>query len=89
MHFYQPSPTDHPERHLNTLVAMICGLTGGERAHLSTIADHAPGNGADHGAPDPSAAARSGSQMGAAFSGATGSPEDNLGLRPENLKRKK
>ncbi len=41
------------------------------------------------GAPDHSAAARSVSQMGAAFSHSTGSPEDNLGLRPENLKRKK
>ena len=47
MQFYQPYPTGHQERHLNTLVAMICGLTGGERAHLSTIADHAPSNGTD------------------------------------------
>ncbi len=42
MQFYQPAPTGHQERHLNTLVAMICGLTGGHHAHLSTIADHAP-----------------------------------------------
>ena len=39
--FYQPRPTGHRERHLNTLGALICGLTGGQRAHLSTIADHA------------------------------------------------
>ncbi len=47
MQFYQPRPTGHRERHLNTLVALICGLTGGQRAHLSTIADHAPSGGAD------------------------------------------
>src|SRR3954447_4590732 len=47
MQFYQPHPTGHQERHLNTLVALICGLTGGQSAHLSTIADHAPSNGAD------------------------------------------
>jgi hypothetical protein len=47
MQFYHPQPTGHQERHLNTLVALICGLTGGQRAHLSTIADHAPSNGAD------------------------------------------
>ena len=47
MQFYHPQPTGHRERHLNTLVALICGLTGGQRAHLSTIADHAPSNGAD------------------------------------------
>ncbi len=47
MQFYHPRPTGHRERHLNTLVAMICGLTGGQRAHLSTIADHAPSGGAD------------------------------------------
>ncbi len=41
------------------------------------------------GAPDRSAAERSVSQTGAAFSGSTGSPEDTLGLRPENLKQKK
>ena len=41
------------------------------------------------GAPDHSAAARSVSQLGVAISGSTGSPDDNLGLRPENPKRKK
>jgi hypothetical protein len=46
MHFYQPRPTGHREQHLNTLVALICGLTGGRHAHLPTIADHAPSNGA-------------------------------------------
>jgi hypothetical protein len=47
MQFYQPRPTGHRERHLNTLVALICGLAGGHRAHLSTIADHAPSGPAD------------------------------------------
>ena len=42
MQCYHPRPTGHRERHLNTLVALMCGLTGGQRAHLSTIADHAP-----------------------------------------------
>ncbi len=42
MRFYQPRPTGHQERHVQTLVALIWGLTGGQRAHLSTIADHAP-----------------------------------------------
>jgi hypothetical protein len=46
MQFYQPRPTGHREKHLNTLVAMICGLTGGKHAHLPAIADHAPSNGA-------------------------------------------
>jgi hypothetical protein len=47
MQFFQPRPTGQRERHLNTLIAMICGLVGGQRAHLSTIADHAPSGGAD------------------------------------------
>lgn len=47
MQFYQPRPTGHRERHLSTLVAMICGLTGGQRAHLSAMADHAPSGTAD------------------------------------------
>ena len=47
MQFFHPQPTGHRERHLNTLVAMICGLTGGQSAHLPTIADHAPSHGAD------------------------------------------
>ena len=47
MQFYQPHPTGHQERHLNTLVALICGLAGAQRAHLSSIADHAPSHGAD------------------------------------------
>jgi Transposase DDE domain len=46
MQFYQPRPTGQREKHLNTLVALICGLVGGRHAHLSTIADHAPSNGA-------------------------------------------
>jgi len=45
MQFYRPRPTGHREKHLNTLVALICGLTGGKHAHLSTIADHAPSSG--------------------------------------------
>ena len=47
MQFFQPRPTGQRERHLNTLIAMICGLVGGQRAHLSTIADHAPSGGAN------------------------------------------
>ncbi len=47
MQFFQPQPTGHRERHLTSLVAMICGLVGGQRAHLSTMADHAPSGGAD------------------------------------------
>ena len=43
---YQPRPTGHREQHLNTLVAMICGLIGGKHAHLPMIADHAPSHGA-------------------------------------------
>ena len=46
MQFYQPHPTGHREKHLNTLVAMICGLTGGRHAHLPMMADHAPSYGA-------------------------------------------
>ena len=46
MQFYQPRPQGHREQHLNTLVALICGLTGGKHAHLPTIADHAPSFGA-------------------------------------------
>ncbi len=42
-----PQLTGHRERHLNTLVAMICGLAGGQHAHLATIADHAPSGSAD------------------------------------------
>jgi hypothetical protein len=44
MQFFQPRPTGHREKHLNTLCALICGLTGGKHAHLPTIADHAPSN---------------------------------------------
>ncbi len=47
MQFYQPRPSGHRECHLNTLVALICGLAGGQRAHLATIADHAPSGNAD------------------------------------------
>ncbi|PDW00406.1 hypothetical protein [Candidatus Chloroploca asiatica] len=46
MQFYALRPTGHREKHLRTLVALICGLTGGKHAHLPTIADHAPSNGA-------------------------------------------
>jgi hypothetical protein len=46
MQFF-PRLTGHRERHLNTLVALICGLAGGQRAHVSTIADQAPSGGAD------------------------------------------
>lgn len=44
MQFYRPRPSGQREQHLNTLVALICGLAGGKHAHLSTIADHAPSN---------------------------------------------
>src|SRR3712207_5245125 len=47
MQFYQPRPTGHRERHLNTLDALSCGLRGGNHAKLSTIADHAPSVTAD------------------------------------------
>ena len=47
MQFFHPQPTGHRARHMNTLVAMICGLAGGQSAHLSTMADHAPSGGAD------------------------------------------
>ena len=46
LQFYQPRPSGQREKHLNTLVALICGLTGGKHAHLPMIADHAPSNGA-------------------------------------------
>jgi hypothetical protein len=39
---YDPHPTGHRQRHFTTLVALICGLVGGQCAHLSQIADHAP-----------------------------------------------
>ena len=42
-----PSPVSgQRERHFHTLVALICGLAGGQSAHLATIADHAPSGGA-------------------------------------------
>ncbi len=44
LQFYQPRPTGHREKHLNTLVALICGVVGSKHAHLPTIADHAPSN---------------------------------------------
>src|SRR3954454_8480485 len=47
MQFFHPRPTGHQERHFNTLTALICGLAGSQRAHLSAIADHAPSHGAD------------------------------------------
>ena len=46
MQFYQPRPSGHREKHLTTLVALICGLVGGKHAHLPSIADHAPCAGA-------------------------------------------
>jgi hypothetical protein len=46
MQRYTPRPAGHREQHLNTLVALICGLVGGRHAHLPTIADHAPSHGA-------------------------------------------
>lgn len=46
MHFFPPL-TGHRHRHRNTLVALIGGVAGGQRAHLTAIADHAPSNGAD------------------------------------------
>jgi hypothetical protein len=46
MQFFQPRLTGHRERHFNTLVAMICGLVGAQRAHLGHMADHAPSHGA-------------------------------------------
>ena len=33
MQFFQPRPTGHREKHLNTLCALICGLAGGKHAH--------------------------------------------------------
>lgn len=47
MQFYQPRPSGHREKHFNTLVALICGLTGGKHAQLPIIADHAPAGGAN------------------------------------------
>jgi DDE family transposase len=44
MQFYRLVPGSHREQHFNTLAALICGLAGSQRAHLSTIADHAPSN---------------------------------------------
>jgi hypothetical protein len=44
MHFFQPRPSGHREKHLTTLCALICGLAGRRHAHLPTIADHAPSN---------------------------------------------
>jgi hypothetical protein len=46
MQFFQPRLTGHRERHFNTLVAMICGLVGAQRAPLGHMADHAPSHGA-------------------------------------------
>ena len=48
MQFYTPRPTGHREKHLNTLVALICGLVGGQQAHLPIIAANAPSNSAHH-----------------------------------------
>ncbi len=35
----------HRMRHLNTLVALICGIVGARHVHLSKVADHAPAHG--------------------------------------------
>ena len=35
----------HQMRHLNTLVALICGIIGARHVHLSRVADHAPAYG--------------------------------------------
>jgi len=35
----------HKMRHLNTLVALICGIVGARHVHLGKIADHAPAPG--------------------------------------------
>lgn len=51
MQCYQPRPTGHREKHLNTLAALICGLVGSKHAHLSSIADYAPSNGATQESP--------------------------------------
>lgn len=32
----------HRMRHLNTLVALICGIVGARHVHLSKVADYAP-----------------------------------------------
>ncbi len=47
MQYYPSQFTGHRERHLNTLAALICGLAGGQSAHLSTIADYAPSGNAN------------------------------------------
>jgi len=46
MQFYRFKQGSHREQHFNTLAALICGLAGGKQAHLPSIADHAPSNGA-------------------------------------------
>ena len=35
----------HQMRHLNTLVAFICGIVGARHVHLGKVADHAPAHG--------------------------------------------
>ncbi len=47
LQFYQPRPSGHQARQLDTLVALTCGLAGGRHANLATIADHAPSHRAD------------------------------------------
>jgi len=42
MQFYHPRPQGHHEKHLNTLVALICGLVGSKSSQLGAIAEHAP-----------------------------------------------
>ena len=46
MQFFPSPVAGHQARHFHTLVALICGLAGGQSAHLATIADHAPSSGA-------------------------------------------
>jgi len=46
MQLYPQQPKGHQEKHINTLVALICGIIGSRHVHTSKIADHAPGFGA-------------------------------------------
>jgi hypothetical protein len=46
MQFYQPRPQGHHEKHLNTLVALICGLVGSKSSQLPALAQHAPSDAA-------------------------------------------
>lgn len=39
-------PDSHPEKHLNTLTALICGIVGAQHSQLPKVADKAPSHGA-------------------------------------------